>query len=77
MVDNVQEGGGGGAPFAKAVLVISQWDGLLEVDKYQTFKYLGRWREKGDGTVAGALVLRLVRLQQGDNAANFPDGRDV
>ena len=77
VIDDVQEGGGGGARFAEAVLVISQWDGLLEVDKNQTFKYLCRWGEERDGPVTGTLVLGLVWLQQGDDAAHFPDGRDV
>ena len=70
------KGGGGGAAFSEAVLVLLKCSGIENVGEEEALKDLDKGGEEGDGLLALAFVGWLVGFQKGDNPTCLPEGGD-
>ena len=70
------KGGGGGAAFSEAVLVLLKCSGIENVGEEEALKDLDEGGEEGDRAVAFAGVGWFVRLQERNNPACLPEWRD-
>ena len=65
------------ADWTKAVLMMSQREGLTERWLDEALKDLHRRAEEADWTVGKALICRFPRLENWNNSRRFPNCRDL
>ena len=72
MISDLGEGGDGRSLLSKAILVVLEVCGGINVLQYAFFKYLGRGGQEGDLPIRCSVVHGLASFQKGDDIPRLP-----